>query len=287
MAMKQTKGLRRNAIDKYYTKDSVAELCLNMVKQTIQINTADDFIIEPSAGNGAFIAGIKTLTRNYLFYDVEPEHTEIIKQDYLLYEYNTGEHGSSKTHVIGNPPFGRQSSLAIQFIKKSCGFAHSISFILPKSFKKDSLQKTFPPHFHLLFEMDLPEKSFLVDGAEHTVPCIFQIWEKKPNARAIVESVIPVGFEFVKKTENPDISFRRVGVNAGTIDIAIEEKSVQSHYFIKFTNGKAIDENMCNLSTITYEFNNTVGPKSISKPELIKEFIKVLGRDDSGRIIDN
>lgn len=286
MAMKQTKGLRRNVIDKYYTKNSVAELCLNMVKQNIQINAADDFIIEPSAGNGAFITGIKTLTRNYRFYDLEPEHTEIVKQDYLLYEYNNGEQGSRKTHVIGNPPFGRQSSLAIQFIKKSCEFADSISFILPKSFKKDSLQKTFPLHFHLLFEMDLPEKSFLVDGAEHTVPCIFQIWEKKSNTRAIVEPVIPVGFEFVKKTENPDVSFRRVGVNAGTIDRNIEEKSVQSHYFIKFTNGKAIDENMRNLATITYEFNNTVGPKSISKPELMKEFIKVLERDNSGRIID-
>ena len=78
-----------------------------------------------------------------------------------------------------------------------------------------------------------------------------------------------------------------MGVNAGTIDRNIEEKSVQSHYFIKFTNGKSIDENMRNLSTITYEFNNTVGPKSISKPELIKEFIKVLERDASGRIIDN
>jgi predicted RNA methylase len=285
--MKQTKGLRRNVIDKYYTKSSVAELCLNIVKQNIQINTDKDLIIEPSAGNGAFIAGIKTLTHNYLFYDLEPEHSEIVKQDYLLYEYNNGEQGSRKIHVIGNPPFGRQSSLAIQFIKKSCEFADSISFILPKSFKKDSLQKTFPLHFHLLFEMDLPEKSFLVDGTEHTVPCIFQIWEKKSNARAIVESVIPVGFEFVKKTENPDISFRRVGVNAGTIDTAIEEKSVQSHYFIKFTNGKAIDENMRNLSTITYEFNNTVGPKSISKPELMKEFVKVLERDVSGRIIDN
>lgn len=287
MSMKQTKGLHRNVIDKYYTKGSVVESCLNMVKQNIQINTDEDLIIEPSAGNGAFIAGIKTLTHNYIFYDLEPENTEIVKQDYLLYEYNKGERGYSKIHIIGNPPFGRQSSLAIQFIKKSCEFADSISFILPKSFKKDSLKKTFPLHFHLLFEMDLPDKSFLVDGVEHTVPCIFQIWEKKPNARAIVDTVIPVGFEFVKKTEFPDISFRRVGVNAGTIDRNIEEKSVQSHYFIKFTNGKAIDENMRNLLTITYEFNNTVGPKSISKPELIKEFIKVLERDVSGRIIDN
>ena len=46
----------------------------------------------------------------------------------------------------------------------------------------------------------------------------------------------PQGFTFVKKTENPDISFRRVGVNAGAIDSDIHTKSIQSHYFIKFTN---------------------------------------------------
>jgi hypothetical protein len=43
-------------------------------------------------------------------------------------------------HIIGNPPFGRQSSTAIKFIKKSCLFCNSLSFILPKSFKKDSLK---------------------------------------------------------------------------------------------------------------------------------------------------
>ena len=90
------------------------------------------------------------------------------------------------------------------------------------------------------------------------------------------EKLEPINFRFVEKTENPDISFRRVGVNAGTIDINIDEKSIQSHYFIKFTNGKSISDNITQLSKITYGFNNTVGPKSISKQELIKEFIKFL-----------
>jgi hypothetical protein len=42
-------------------------------------------VIEPSAGNGAFIDGVKSLTNNFRFYDLEPEHGEIIRQDYLLY----------------------------------------------------------------------------------------------------------------------------------------------------------------------------------------------------------
>ena len=272
----QTKGLNRNTIDKYYTKDIVVELCLNLVKKHIQIN-ADDLIIEPSAGNGSFITGIKALTSNFKFYDLEPENAEIIKQDYLLYDYDTIKSSIiGKIHIIGNPPFGRQSSLAIKFIKKSCEFCSSVSFILPKSFKKDSLKKSFPLDFHLICEIDLPDKSFLVDGVEHNVPCIFQIWERKTYNRALIEKLEPLNFMFVEKTENPDISFRRVGVNAGVIDIKFDEKSIQSHYFIKFTNGKTINDNIKKLSTITYDINNTVGPRSISKQELIKEFNPLL-----------
>lgn len=269
---KQKKGLNRNTIDKYYTKNIVADLCLEFVKKYIQINT-NDLIIEPSAGNGSFINGIKSLTNNFRFYDIEPDNEEIIKQDYLLLENGEEE---NKIHIIGNPPFGRQSSYAIKFIKKSSEFCDSISFILPKSFKKNSLKKSFPLNFHLVFEIDLPDNSFLVDGVEHNVPCIFQIWEKKDTERTVDEKLEPCHFTFVKKTENPDISFRRVGVNAGAIDVNIIEKSVQSHYFIKFTNKKSTSNNIKKLSTITYEFNNTVGPKSISKQEVIKAFNPML-----------
>ena len=275
MDTKQTKGLKRNTIDKYYTKDSIVDMCLDLVTKYININS-DDLVIEPSAGNGSFINGIKSISNNSKFYDLEPENDEIIKQDYLLYNYSNIKESFNQIHIIGNPPFGRQSSLAIKFIKKSCEFCDSISFILPKSFKKDSLKKTFPLNFHLIFEIDLPDKSFVVDGLEYNVPCVFQIWEKKTTNRFVNKKLEPIHFVFVEKTDNPDISFRRVGVNAGTIDKNIENKSIQSHYFIKFTNGKSLSENLDKLSAITYDFNNTVGPKSISKQELIFKFNPLL-----------
>tara|TARA_B100001063_G_scaffold247349_1_gene292985 strand:- start:3459 stop:4319 length:861 start_codon:yes stop_codon:yes gene_type:complete len=269
--IKQQKGLNRNTIDKYYTCYSVVNLCIVMIEKYIKIDR-NDIIIEPSAGNGSFINNIKSLTDNYKFYDLEPEHDEILKQDYLLGNYQDIKKKYNKIHIIGNPPFGRQSSLAIKFIKKSCEFCNTISFILPKSFKKDSLQKAFPLNFHLIYEFDLPNNSFIVDGKEHDVPCVFQIWEKKSTNRIITKKIEPNNFVFVNKNDNPDISFRRVGVNAGNVDINIKEKSEQSHYFIKFTNDKPIFDNINELSKIKYKFNNTVGPKSISKQELIKEF---------------
>lgn len=277
MTTKQSKGLSRNTIDKYYTKPTVVEFCLQHVKTHLQINPTTDLIIEPSAGNGSFIPAIQSITHHYKFYDLEPENTEIIKQDYLLYDYHTDKNAYPKIHIIGNPPFGRQSSMAIKFIKKSCEFCHSISFILPKSFKKDSLKSKFPTQFHMIYEVDLPDKSFLVDGVEHDVPCIFQIWKKEETCRPTLKKLDPDHFTFVKKTEAPHISVRRVGVNAGQIDKNITDKSVQSHYFIQFNNGKSIDENITQLTEhVSYEFNNTVGPKSISKQELIEKYNSAL-----------
>jgi hypothetical protein len=278
ISKKKLVGLKRDTIDKYYTKQSVVDLCIEYIRQYINIDTKNDLIIEPSAGNGAFIPGIKSLSSKFLFFDLKPENIEILEQDYLeldpirLREITN----CKKIHILGNPPFGRQSSLAIKFIKKSTTFADTISFILPKSFKKDSLQKSFPLQFHLIFQIDLPPNSFLVDSQEYDVPCVFQIWEKRVTPRDIQPILEPIHFTFVKKNENPDISVRRIGVNAGVISQNTIDKSIESHYFIKFTNSKSVQDNIQRLIGITYEFDNTVGPKSISKQEIIAKFNPLL-----------
>ena len=265
-------GLKRKTTDKFYTSSLIVNKCIELIKNNINIQK-NDLCIEPSAGNGSFINSIKTIFKHYKFYDLEPENEEITKLDYLNYNYNTITNNiNSKIHIIGNPPFGRQSSLAIKFIKKSTEYCDTISFILPKSFKKDSLKKHFPLDFHLICEYDLPKNSFLVEEKEHDVPCVFQIWIKKENNRVIPIKLIPNKYQFVKKNENHDISFRRVGINAGDIDKATENKSIQSHYFIKFE--ITLTEELFNqLKNIDYECrNNTCGPKSISKQELIEKF---------------
>ena len=124
--------------------------------------------------------------------------------------------------------------------------------------------------------MDLLDNSFLVNGIESSVPCVFQIWIKQNEIRNGINKCVPINFNFVKNSDLPDISFRRIGVNSGIIMKEINNKSIQSHYFIKFTNNKTIDENIEMLKTIKFDFNNTVGPKSISKQELINEFNKLL-----------
>jgi hypothetical protein len=258
-------GLKRDKIDKFYTKKHIVKMCFSLINSYLQINK-NELIIEPSAGGGAFIKPIKQLSDNYKFYDIEPDHDEIEQQDYLSLDTTNLQN----CHVIGNPPFGRQASLARQFITKSCTFCKSLSFILPKSFKKDSMQKTFPLNFHLVLEVDIPSNAFSVSGVDHDVPCIFQIWEKKDKNRKEKPILKPDGYEFVKKNENPDLSFRRVGVYAGKLTDEIDDKSEQSHYFIKLKSYSK-EEFLQKYEKIIFEGDNTVGPKSISKQELMFE----------------
>lgn len=264
-------GKNRDIIDKFYTKKEIVRLCCEKIKETLFISYDNDMIIEPSCGNGAFIDEIKNLVKTYSFFDLAPEHDEIQQLDFLT--YTSLKTNLKKIHVIGNPPFGRQSSLALKFIRKACEFASSFSFILPKSFKKQSLQNKIPLTFHLLKEIDLPKNSFLLDRKEYDVPCVFQIWIKKDKKRVLNEKEEPKKFQFVKKNEDPHFCFRRVGVYAGKIDTEIETKSEQSHYFIKLEDDVEVKCVIEKLKTIDFtEATDTVGPKSISKQELIRKF---------------
>jgi len=110
-------GLHRNALDKFYTKPDIVGQCIEMVSRYIQIHPTD-LLIEPSAGDGSFIQGMRGLSPNCAFYDIAPANSEITRLDFLEYVNSSHENISQKIHVIGNPPFGRQSSLAIKFIKR-------------------------------------------------------------------------------------------------------------------------------------------------------------------------
>lgn len=261
-------GLKRISGDKFYTKPCVAKRCLALIRDNVSI-TKHDIVLEPSAGSGAFF---NRLGGKQIYMDIEPGHTKIEQCDFLLYDYL--DIVEKRVHVIGNPPFGRQSSLAKRFIKKACEFCDSVSFILPKSFKKESMQRVFPLHFHLIYEEDLVDKSFLVDGEEYNVPCVFQIWIKRDTVRETIPKQIPnKGYSFVKSHENPDVSFRRVGVYAGKFDTDdLANKSDQSHYFLVFEDKQVLEQ----LNNLTFEYNNTVGPRSISKQELIIKLNELL-----------
>lgn len=271
MTTKQITGLKRDTIDKYYTNDDVAERCIEKIIKTVKL-TKKSKIIEPSAGGGAFMKPFENKKYNIKGYDIKPGYKNVIKQDFLKLEIEDTE-----IDYVGNPPFGRQASLAKKFIKKCCKNAKSISFVLPKSFKKESMIRSFNDYFHLEYQEDLGENSFTINEDELIdVPCVFQIWIKKDIKREKVKKYKPVKFKYVKKEETPDFSIRRVGVYAGKIFTEINNKSFQSHNFIKLDEDINLEEFLQEFKKIKFTDNNTVGPKSISKNEFNKEINNII-----------
>ena len=178
-----------------------------------------------------------------------------------------------KVLVIGNPPFGVQNNLAIGFFNHSAGFADTIAFILPKSFRKPSIQDRLSLDFSLFLDIDLERNSFILDGEDYDVPTVFQVWKRHPRKK--IKKLYKLnGIEFVSK-EECDFRIQRVGGNAGRAFFNTGSK--QSNYFIKNTTG--IDNKVL-VELINKEEqrerNNTVGPRSISKPEILEKIRKII-----------
>lgn len=250
--MEQSTGLRRVAIDQYYTCQEVARSCVEILRRL----APDDRVwIEPSAGTGVFLG----LVPHAIGYDIDPKHTRIRRADFMDVPVPSG------SVVFGNPPFGRQSKLARAFIRHAAENAEWIAFILPRSFTKPSMQKAFPPCFHLLHSSDLPLNSFVVNDAPYDVPCVFQVWKRETTPRTVEETDVPVGFAFVKKTDPYSFAFRRVGGTAGRCSLP-SDQSAQTHYFIRIDDESKTSNIIATSLTHTFP-TNTTGPRSLSKQE--------------------
>lgn len=269
-------GLNRDTTDAFYTVPSVALMCIQYFNEHIK-PSSHDVLIEPSAGSGSFSTQIQPNFRHLYSFDLYPQSPFVISQDFLkIKETSFFQEIVSKNrpiHIIGNPPFGRQAATARSFIRLCSEFATSISFILPKSFKKQSFQKAFPLCFSLLFQIDLPDPSFTINDNIYSVPCVFQIWKKMPYDRIVELPQEPQGFVFCKKEDSPDIAIRRVGVYAGKLlEDNLQQLSGQSHYFIKME-GLTQKQFKKKFGKIAFEHDNTVGPRSISKQEIICKMV--------------
>lgn len=263
--MKQDTGKsRKNTKDQFYTLPNIADACVAKICETVS-NATECLWIEPAAGGGSFLQAVPP-SCNRIGVDVEPKSDDVIKRDYLLWE---PPDTTQDIIVFGNPPFGRRSSLAKSFIVRSCRFAKVIAFILPRSFVKPSMFNAFSPRFHMIYNEKVPKDAFIVNEEAYDVPCVFQIWEKRDIDRPAASRAFPVGYEYVKQCDDFHIAFRRVGALAGKC-YPNDGRCFNSetHYFIRIHSGHSstIDDVILRINNHIFP-SNTVGPRSISKPE--------------------
>ena len=284
---------RTNTKDQFYTSPSVAKKCIQILTSRLHnaalhspapvLPLSSYLWVEPSAGNGVFLNNIPD-TYDKIGIDIEPQCANILKQDFLTWV--PPEQNQKPVIIFGNPPFGRQSSLAKAFIAHSCKFASTttIAFILPRSFVKPSMSCAFGLHFHCIHSSEVERNAFVLGGhasdgngagAPYDVPCVFQIWQKRSVPRIVPEKVTEKGFQYVKETDPHDIVIRRVGVYAGRCfhgDInSATEYNKQTHYFIKldeqFVAVSHVKEIVDKVNAHVFP-TNTTGPRSLSKPEI-------------------
>lgn len=263
------------SLDKFYTKKEVAKNCVESLTKFFPLSFFQ-VIIEPSAGDGAFLDYLPT---NRIALDIEPEREDITKEDWFNY---TKKH-QEKTLVIGNPPFGLRSSLAKRFIQHAITIgADVVAFILPETFKKLSNQSTkiFPTTFKLIEVFDLPKNSFLKEGQSYHVNCSFFIWVKQELAlefKDLRKKKIPMSEDFVFLNRGDIKADFCINGNNGKIREVSEITNSKAEHYIqakKYTKEELIKI----FSQLEYEWLSSVsgGNAWIGRQEILEAYTKKL-----------
>ena len=272
---KKAKNVRQEGLDKFYTIPSYSKKCIDKVFELYD-KSSFDLIIEPSAGNGSFYNQLEC--DNKIGIDISPENKNIIKMDFLKY---TPQSHINNILVIGNPPFGKISSIAIQFFNHSAKWANVIAFIIPRTFRRPSVQNKLNNMFHLIYDEDVSTKPCCFTP-QMSVKCCFQIWEKKETERPFIDlptkhqdwkflSFGPID-EYKQPTppDGADFAMRAYGGKIGEIEkIKLSELRPKSWHWIKSNINK--EELINRFNQLDYSDSlNTARQNSMGRGELVR-----------------
>ena len=163
-------------LDQFYTSDEVVDMCL---KELSLLSLDDVVYLEPSAGTGSFSNKLP----GCIAVDIDPKSPNVVESDF--FDTTTSSLGlpeRSKVITVGNPPFGFASSLAIRFFNHAAIMSDTIAFVIPKTFRKFSVQNKLNLEFHLIKDLDIPKNGFIFEGKPYDVPCCFSDLATKWNA---------------------------------------------------------------------------------------------------------
>lgn len=277
--MKKTEDIREEGLDKFYTIPSISKKCIEKTGNLYEWGRWD-LVIEPSAGNGSFLKQIPVDCR--IGIDISPEDDEIIRQDFLTYQ---PPKIAKDILVIGNPPFGRVSSLAIKFFNHASKWANVIAFIIPRTFRRVSVQNKLNVSFHLIYDEDIPMEPCSFTPSM-MAKCCFQIWEKRESKRDFIE--LPTTHEdwvflgFGPKDEKgqptppegADFAIRAYGGKCGDIiEEGLETLRPKSWHWIKSKIEK--NELMDRFRSLDYRISlDTARQNSIGRGELVRLYME-------------
>lgn len=261
-------------LDQFYTDPALARDLVARLRAHLGDRLAQARWMEPSAGDGAFLSA---LPADAVALDIAPQNPRVITANFLTY---VPPHHPNWI-VVGNPPFGKNSTLAIQFFNQAATFAQVIAFIVPRTFQKTSAQRRLSAHFHLEVEVEVPQDAFIFEGQSVHVPCVFQIWGRQAIPRAT--QLLPIthpDFSYTTR-ERADFAFQRVGARAGTIKDAGPDRrglSTPSHHFIRVVDRHRVSEIRARFEALDWNDikHRTAGNPSIAKTEIASHYSRLL-----------
>ncbi len=142
---------RAAELDQIFTTDEVARDLLDFVIR--RYGSHQHLFIEPSAGLGAFL---KHMPASKIGIELDCKIPGLLAADFLT----VSVHCTPPIIVVGNPPFGKNSSMAVDFFNHAARMADVIAFVLPLTFRKASIQNRLHEKFHLVDEVDVPALAF-------------------------------------------------------------------------------------------------------------------------------
>ena len=174
--------------------------------------------------------------------------------------------------IVGNPPYGKNASLAVKFVNKSAELSDSIHFVLPRTFRKPSILNRVSRHLHLVEDDLVGDEMF---GG--TILTCAQKWVRREELRELIPTATThPDFKFVTVGE-ANLFVGGVGAAAGSVKVTGFDHYNTRHYFLQVTD--TVRERLLEIEGTLRMLAKaaTVGTPSLSKHELISTYVERFG----------
>ena len=311
-------------LERFYTGPQAVERVVRFASEVLQRarRPLDSFevVVEPSAGGGAFLGALRGAAprASLLAFDLAPGAPGIAAADFLADAAVAAAVGGRPAVVVGNPPYGANSSLAVRFLNRCAELrsVEAVAFVLPLAFEKPSVQSRVRGLVlaascrlsggECVFEdresalSAAPHAGAATKGAPKRVPSCVQVWIPAGSPVLAALSLAPPsprkeaqpakGWSFVKWAGGRPPAFHlqiiRAGGGAGKAFAPGERPPAVANYFVALSDPggaahvqRALNECRAELAA---DFLATTAVRSLAKPPLIAVLNRIVAEQAPG-----
>jgi predicted RNA methylase len=232
-------GNRRiTGTEQFYTPLPLAKELVTLSAEVIP-NFSSRKFLEPAGGSGSFISALTEAGIEHIkSVDLHPKFEGVRRKNFLSYSPR-----EKNLVTISNPPFGRNNALSIPFFNHAATFSDYIAFLVPRSWRKWSVENRLDLRFHKVADqavfvsyVDLNGNPFRKNNGLRTC---FQIWKKEPLER--VKTLVPDNLLIEKTTPlKADVAIRVFGYGCGQILRDFPRTSNTTLMFLRVRNQRVL-----------------------------------------------